>query len=93
MGLDKEFEIEDSYYRLDKKETLAAIGLIADSINENSETLKWIDKILAMVRCGSKQEKIEEAILDMKLCVDITDIYMKESKVKMIKLTKNQLPF
>lgn len=87
MGLD------DNNYQLDKKGVTEAMGLIADSIEQSNDLAKSIRNVLDMIKSGKTSSEIEGILLDMRTDIDICNIYAKESRAKMISLTKNQLPF
>lgn len=84
---------DDKNYIIDKKETLLAMEFIADALNQNESLAKGIRSLSDMLSGLDIPDKAKKLISDMKMDIDICHIYMKESKAKMINLTKNQLPF
>ena len=88
MGL-----IDDEKYHLDKKEVLSAMELIADAGNQNEELSKQVRSLIDLVDDSWASQNVIELLKDIKMNIDICSIYIKESKAKMIKITKDQLPF
>lgn len=89
MGLTE----KDSDYILDKKEVLSVMEMMADAGNQSDGLASSVRNLQDLLKSGKPYEDVKDLLETIKMDVDICNIYIKESKAKMVSLTKNQLPF